>query len=322
MRNRERTAVAGFTGMMRELLDAGYGLNEAIGLIARNDISPLVAAIASQVAGEIRGGRGFTAALGTVRKAGGKAFFPDHYLALLSGAEKTGNLAAAFRAQDERLTEAREIRENFHAVLAYPVAVVFLSLAGTPALLWKALPLMGAGNASDPSLLATAVSGCVAAFAALLALAAAFSLVAYRLVGRVSDETLVFSRLAEFARAGLPVTEAIGPCLPFVGSRRFAAALIRLRRDLAGGKPLPRAFRDTGLFSAFVTDTMLVCGSTGSLVAVFERVRAHYAARDKRRRALVTRASEPVIIGITGVYLALTLEATVIPILTGMGGMF
>lgn len=164
------------------------------------------------------------------------------------------------------------------------------------------------------------MAGVAAALMVLLALALTFGFAAYRLTGRISDESLLFSRLSEYARAGLPVSEAIPPCLPFIGERRFAEALAALKCDIAAGKPLARAFRDTGLFPSFVTDMMLVSGSTGSLAQVFDQAGAYYANRDKKRRELAARISEPAAIGITGIYLAILLESTVIPMLTGMGG--
>lgn len=323
MRVRTRATVAQFTRMIHSLLEAGYGLNESVRLLSRNDVSPSVRDVSIRIADGIRKGQPFSTAISGVKTSSGKSVFSEDYISWLSGVERTGNLAAAFASLDSRLEEAREARERFVSVLVYPAFVVTVSLVGTAVILFKAVPYMRARSFLDSASLDSMVGGVMAALAVLISLASAFAYAAYRVIGRESGEALIFSRLTDFAREGLPVVDAIPACLRAIGDNQsLAVALMSIRRDISSGKPLVDAFRNTERFSSFVTDMMLIGTNTGDLASVFSRVGAHYAGRDRRRREFMLRLSEPVVIAITGIYLAIILESTVIPLMTSMGGFF
>jgi len=320
MNARDRAAAAQFTRMTHTLLESGYGLNEAIRLLSRNDLSPGVRGIAARIGEGIRKGYSLSASLAEVRGPGGSRPFGDDYISWVATAERTGNLGGAFASLNGKVEASASARKRLVSALAYPAFVIALSVAGTAILLLVVLPPFRARGFIDRATEVSMIRGIAAAFAALVALASGFATLAYRVLGRESGESLIFARFTDFARAGLPVPDAIPLSLRALGTNSLAAALVSVRRDIASGKALAAAFRDTGRFPAFVTDLMLIGADTGDLVSVFERARSYYAERDTARRELVLGASEPVSVAITGAYLAIVLESTVVPLLTAMGG--
>ncbi len=315
-----RGNVGRFTSMARSLLDSGYGLNDALRLLSRGDVSPGARDIAAALAAEIRRGRGFSQALAALRTPGGGRVFPEEYALRVAGGERSGDLAGAFARLDDGYSERKKARERLVSALVYPAFIVAVSGAGTVAVLARAVPYLLAMGYLDAASRSGIVSGLVAAWAALLVLSAAFSVAAWRLVGRASGESLAFAVLEDYAAAGLPLGDALLLCVRELGPTPLAAALAGIRRAVASGRPLALAFRDAGRFPASVTDLLLMGGESGDAGKMFAGAARHYAERDRRRREYALRASEPAAIAIVGVYLAIALESVVIPLLTGIGG--
>jgi len=319
VRGAQSRAVEGFTSAMRSLLGSGHSLGDSVRLLGGSGLSPSLREASRSVYEGLRRGRSFSRALAEARDRRGKRLFPGEYVAWFAGIEKTGNLSDAFAGIEDRLAERRKTRERLAQALSYPAFVIILSLSLTAAVFIKAIPWLAERNLTSvsPSSLAWSLGF---GLLVLSVLSLAFAAAAVRVLGGGPGEAWVFLRFAQFARSGIPLSEAIPFCAASVGNPRLERALGSVLRDLASGKRLAAAFRDTGFFPELVTDMLLVGAETGDPAAVFERAGAYYAERDQARRSRFLGACEPAALAVTGLYLAIVLESVVLPLLTGIGG--
>lgn len=306
--------------MMYSLLDSGYSLNESVILLARNDVSKPIRLISIQIAESIRKGFSFVSAITAVENTYGKPFFPPYYVSLISGVEQTGRIIQSFSKLTERLERKAALKEQFFLILVYPCFIIFLSVIASLFLLSTAIPYINKMGFFDENLTTSMMAGVFLALLILIIMSICFGLGAYFYIGKESSESVFFSILCDFTEAGLPVSHAIQTCISTIKDKKLAPAFVIIKNELAAGSSLVMSFRKTKMFPAFVTDLLNVGNDTGDLPEILKRVYKYYDNRDKKRRGFMFRVCEPVIIIITGIYLLILLNAVVLPLLTGFGG--
>lgn len=306
--------------MMFSLLDSGYSLNEAVILLSRNDVSKPVRLISIQISEYIRKGFSFVSAITAVENAYGKPIFPPYYVSLISGVEHTGRIIQSFSKLTERLERKAALQEQFFLILVYPCFIILLSIVASLFLLSTGIPYIIKMGFFDENLTASMTAGVFFALSIMIIMSFCFGLVIYFFIGQESSESIFFSILWDFSESGLPVSHAIQTCISTIKDKRMAPAFVLIKKELAAGSSLVSSFRKTKMFPDFVTDLLNVGNDTGDLSKVLKRVFNYYDNRDKKRRGLLLRVCEPVIIVITGVYLLVLLNAVVLPLLTAFGG--
>ena len=101
---------------------------------------------------------------------------------------------------------------------------------------------------------------------------------------------------------------------------KYEAALIKIKKSLAGGIAFPAAFGRIKYFPAYVRGWLQVAGLHGNLSGVCASIGNYYAGKDDKLRETAAKLIEPAVIIIVGVYVLIIMLTTILPILTHAGG--
>lgn len=118
----------------------------------------------------------------------------------------------------------------------------------------------------------------------------------------------------------MPVSESLPTCILEAGNSKAGVALVKIKKYISEGAKLESAFRQSGFFSSMVLDMIAVGCENANQGVLFGKIYSYYANKDLKNQTTIANAAEPVLIVITGVYLLILLQTTIVPIIAGMGG--
>ena len=134
--------------------------------------------------------------------------------------------------------------------------------------------------------------------------------------GRVSrQELVIFARqLAAFARAGIPLIEALGSIGAENASRLMQDTLRLVALDLQEGVPLSESMAGhTKVFPAFFVDLVRAGEVTGNLDEVLERAAEYLDRQDEASKKIRNALAYPAVIFVVAVAVVVVLVAFVLP---------
>lgn len=120
---------------LADLLGAGLSLDRALSLIASNQTHAGFRRVVDQLLEEVRGGGDLSTAVGKFRDVFGEVAGP-----MLKAGESTGNLAIIARRLGEYVERQRQFRSALITALAYPSALIAMSLLSGVVLLVYVIP--------------------------------------------------------------------------------------------------------------------------------------------------------------------------------------
>lgn len=115
-------ALSLFAEQLAELLGAGLTLEQALALLAAQDVGAQQSRLAERLLQRIRTGQSLSVALGQEEN------IPAAFSGIVAGAERSGSLASGFSTVANYLDRQRETARRVRSALAYPVVVLFVTL--------------------------------------------------------------------------------------------------------------------------------------------------------------------------------------------------
>jgi type II secretory pathway component PulF len=250
------------------------------------------------------------------------ASFSGEDISLLLCAEETGNYGETFRFLADMYAKRNEAKSKFFLCAVYPVCVVLLA-AGTTVLLTAyadtLFPLAGE-LLKDGNFLLSMRRGVAAACIFLAGSFGGCIFAAFKIM-RYSPLYVVFSLLEFLTGAGIDVYQAIGSAVSgAVKDEKLTAALIRVKDSMNSGISMEKAFAGENIFrrEIFFLEAASVDGSAEKAFSLCAR---RIEKERLRNEQMFLRTAEPAMLLAAGVYIALLLRCTVMPLMTNYGGL-
>lgn len=305
-----------FSKELSVLLAAGIPLLEAVVTLREKEDQPATAAALAAVEQRLQAGEPFSAALSVRPEA-----FDALFIAVVSSAERTGQLQDALRAHADYLAWVETLRDRLVSASVYPLLLLFAGAAVVLFLLIYVVPRFAGlldgidGDVPAASRVLLSIgqwigahpwSSAAAALALLAAPWAAWQLpgVRERLLGLAWSVPLLAARLRLLALARLyrTLSMLLDAGVPAVAALRTARGVIapHLRAALdaatAGveqGQRLSEALLAQGLTTPVSVRMVRVGERSGSVGAMFGEAAAFYDEELTRLTELVTRLISP-----------------------------
>jgi general secretion pathway protein F len=341
-RGTERFPVALFGQELRVLLAAGLPLVEAIDTLAEKERRPEFRTLLAQIAGVLREGRPFSAALGEFPQA-----FPALFVATVRAAERTSDLAPALARYVAYAHQLEAIRKRVLHASIYPL--LLLGVGGMVALflLFYVVPRFGRiyeergadlpffsrillswGQAVDAhGLIVLAVVACVV-IAGLRFFRAAKTRIVNALwrLPAIGERMKVY-QLARFyrtigmlLRGGMPMVSALGMGAellhPLLRERLVAAS-----RAISEGRAVSQSMEAAGLTTPVALRMLAVGEKSGNMGEMMEQVAVFHDEELARWVDWFTRLFEPLLMAAIGLVIGAIVILMYMPIFELAGGL-
>lgn len=271
--------------------------------------------------------------------------FQEIVISMVQIGETSGSLDQMLTDASAYLQRVDDIRSATKRALIYPAFTIFMLMLTSMFWLTMVVPkLANVYKTMDIELpVATRVligmsdfvaDGWVWGFVGAAIFAAAFALArqqrgirhmldrilwgmpAFGTVVRNAQEAFFFQYLALVYRAGIPVTSAIASLVNTTENRFFRSRLERIPENLRTGVSLRESFERCKIFQPLDIRMISIGEQTGALDTQLVKLAAIYMTRVQAAVELLTKAIEPMLMLITGVFFAFFVVAMLGPIYT------
>ncbi len=333
-----RSALPAIVRQLAIMIRAGLDLSTALETLSRGASRPEVRQLVQSLHEQVERGVSFARALEERRD-----IFPPVLIASVAAAEASGTLAPALERAATALEEERRLRRSVLGMLAYPIALVVLSILVLTALLIFVLPRFEDifDSAGVPLPWTTAfLLACSNALTAhplmVLGAAAIAGLAGYFLVSspggrRWLRQRLLYSpalgevlRNIELGRllhgigtmldCGVPLLEALDLAGRTTSYEDFRELTGRLRESALKGQGLAQPLRTSPLVPLEVAEMAATAERTGSLAWVLQFVGKQYQEAAEARLKVLVRLAEPVLILCLGGLVAIIVASVMLPL--------
>lgn len=243
------------------------------------------------------------------------------YFSMLEASEKTGTLIPVLQNICKDIESNQSTRSRLVGTLCYPSAVILLACIGTLFLVFKGIPIMEQQGFIEKEDVANMLGHIAFSFLILICLGASFIWFYLYLMQKESVNSRLFFMLHLLTTAGIPLDNALSYCLPVIRQTKARKAIVHAKEQILEGKTLSAACENTNFFPKTLITWLVIAGKQGSAQEIFKKIALFYGKQDETRKDRIQRFCEPVIILITGIYIAILLEGTVLPLLTNFGGL-
>lgn len=298
--------LASFTREFATLNAAEIPLDDALRIVAEQQASPAMQAIATELLAEVLNG-------GTLSDAMQKhsRIFPADYLSVVRAGEIGGTLAQVFEELADLLDRRMEIRARTQSSLIYPAVLVVLTLVSLAIIVGGLIPSIAPVFAESGKPMPTSIGVLVALqtrwveISALVILVIVGTTMSAAFALRRPDVRLAFDRFklrvpslgplvlhhetARFARtlgtllkAGVPLLQAASSARGVVGNSHLAAGLDRAIESIREGAALHHALKGEADLPALALRMISVGEEGGKLDRMLLRVAAMFEQQAQR----------------------------------------
>ena len=339
-RGRVRTGdVAVLSRQLAALTRAGVPVLQALGIVADGTDRPVLARLVRALRTDVSAGDSIATALGRHPE-----HFDDLFRNLVEAGERSGTLPAMLDRIATYQEKAETLRRKVRKALIYPAAVLCVAGAVSGILLVKVVPQFEQIFAGFGAELPASTQGVIAlsefvrdrwvamvggglaavlgvrgvrrrsrALRALLDRASLRLPVFGRLIGRSSVARCTRTLSTTFG-AGVPLVDALESVARAAGNGVFEAAVERVREEVATGRQLHAAMRDTGVFPDDVVGMVAVGEESGTLDDMLARSAAWYEEQVDDAVDTIASLVEPMFMAVLGVLVGGLIVAMYLPI--------
>jgi type IV pilus assembly protein PilC len=334
-----------FTRSLSALLKAHIPLVQALELLEHGETNPRMRYILKSIQHDVKTGIPLAHAC---RKH--PRYFTALFCHIVYVGERSGSLTLLLNQLASHREAEGRMQKKIRAAMTYPLAILSVACCVTLGLLLFVVPQFQTLFASFDATLPQATLSLIWLSHALkndgLILFALILIAAYgcrylhartHKIASICDDLKLripllgnISRLAMFSRitqtlsillsAGLPLVDAIGVCANLAANRRYTQSLLTIQTQLTEGHPLQRAFEDTGLYPAMMTQLMGMGEASGKLESMLKHLAEQQ--RDALEHAMQTFSGlfEPCLMALLGLWVGGLIVALYLPIFQ-LGGL-
>ncbi len=333
-----RRAVPAIVRQLAIMVRAGLDLSTALATLSRGVNRPEVRRLVQTLHDQVERGISFARALEEHPH-----IFPPVLIASVAAAEASGSLAPAMERAATALEEERRLRSSVLGMLAYPAALVLLSIVVLTALMVFVLPRFEEIFDSAGVPLPWTTSALLACSRALtgyplivLAVVGAIGVGAYLLISsprgkaRLKKQLLrapalgpvlchlelgrLLYSLGTMLDCGVPLLEALDLAGRTSTSPDFHELTGQLKESALKGQGLAQPLRTSALVPPEVAEMAATAERTGSLAWVLQFVGKQYQEAAEARMKVLVRLAEPVLILSLGGMVAIIVASVMLPL--------
>jgi len=289
-----------YSRQLSVLIDAELPLIQGLNILAEQTKNKYFKRVITTVREDVEAGSTLNQAKRKFPKA-----FDDLYCNLVASGEQSGSLDIMLRRLSDFIEKVVKLRAKVKQAMVYPTAIVSFSIVVAIFLLWKVIPIFAniflELGAELPGLTASviALSRFVQKYIifiviGLIALVIAFSRFRKTPQGRVIVDRFILripvfgnlmrkvalSRitrtLSTLVSGGVPMLESLRITSSTAGNVILESAMMQARQQVAEGKSLTDAFKETGQFPFMMTQMVSVGEATGTLDEMLTKLADFY----------------------------------------------
>ncbi len=336
--------VASVIRQLSILIRAGVPLVESLEGLAAQTKSPMLRSCLGQVTLDVSQGSGLSEAFSRH-----PSVFPNLAVEMARIAEAGGNLAQSMERLADHMESGAEITRKVKSALAYPIVVIFISMATVLAMVTFILPrfmkLFEQMNAELPwttSVLisiSNAITGQWYIFIVVIA-GSIYACKAYArsaggrrtldtlalklpIVGDIVNKIVlsrVVATMATLLSSGVPMVQALETSASAANNEYVKDALLKASRDVAEGNATSQSLMATGVFPPLVLQMVASGEKTGELPSMLDYVCALYGRETDAKVKSLTSIIEPIMIVILGIIVGFIAMSVIVPIYSLVGG--
>ncbi len=307
-----------FTMNLTELLESGVPLAKAMRVMESMSAGPEdVKRGCCEIRQELMCGAKLSFALSVCSSL----HFDQWYLAFINAAQESGNITETLKFLCGILTEQKKAGEKFISAALYPLGVSIMAavLSLASALFFTKITPGSSGFAQafqswllGALFMFMAVCGCIFVLKKILEPDSCVSL---------------FKALSFLTESGIPIVQAIESSIPVIYGRNILVEVMtEIKRGLLNGEKVSECFgfclEKAGFTyeSKILSSNLALCETTGSDSAFSKSAQILEKRREKLRKR-VLGMEQPVLLSMTALYMIIVLKSTLLPFLTGFGGL-
>lgn len=311
-----------FSRQMHTLTRAGVPIVRAIRGLAETHDKPVMARALSDLVAGLESGHDLASSLGRHPK-----LFPPLFVSLVRVGEQTGNLDAALLQLAQYLELDKEIQDQVHAALRYPVIVMVAITVAIVILNLFVIPTFASVFASFktqlplPTQILIASSQFFVRYWPYLLGATVLTAIGIRhylrsptgsawwdrqvvrlpIIGHIVHKALLARFSRSFAlcfKAGVPLIQALTIIAKAVDNQYIGGLVLGMRDGIQRGDSMTRVATATGIFTPMVLQMIAVGEETGALDELLLEVAMYYEREVAYETKGLTTAIEPILTGI------------------------
>ena len=330
-------ALAVFSRQFATMIDSGLTLLRALGVLAEQTESPILAEVLRSVRLDVEQGSSLSQALARHPKT-----FPRIYVAMVKAGETGGGLDRVLVQLADTLEKQVGLQRKIKSAMAYPVGVLCLVFLILAAMLLFVVPTFKSmytslgGTLPLPTRLLIKASNAAVILVPLAVLVGIGGLFAFRramqtergriiwdsfklrvpLFGKLVHQTAL-ARMARtmssLIRSGVPLIECLEITKDTSGNTVVAGALSDVQDGVRGGDAIARRLANHPVVPPMVTQMVAVGEESGSVDTMFEKVALFYESRVEALVNTLTSLLEPILVVILGGIVGSTVISLYLP---------
>ncbi len=316
--------LAVYSRQLSVLIDAELPLMQSLNILAEQTKNKYFKRVITSVREDVEAGSTLNQAKRKFPKA-----FDDLYCNLVASGEQSGSLDIMLRRLSEYIEKTVKLRSKVKQAMIYPSAIVVFAILVAIFLLWKVIPVFASIfielGAELPMLTVVVISlsnfvqkNIVFIFLGLIGLVVGFRYFRKTEQGRwATDRWLLkiplfgellrkvaISRitrtLSTLVSGGVPMLEALRITSSTAGNVILQSAVMGCRQQVAEGKSLTDAFKETGQFPFMLTQMVSVGEATGTLDEMLSKLADFYDEEVDAAVASLLSIMEPLLMILVG----------------------
>ena len=331
--------IAILTRQLATMLKAGIPVVQALDILGKGATNPKLQSLIISIRTDIESGVNFSDALRKHPK-----YFNELFANLVAAGEQSGSLDNMLARIATYREKTESLKGKIKKALFYPTAIIIVAFLITAALLIFVVPQFeqvfqsfGAElpvptqiviNLSEVFqkywyIIFMAIAGAIAVLRHLKLHSKKFAYGVDKLLLRLPIIGIILTKatVARFARtlattfaAGLPLVDALQAVAGASGNILYAEATLRIREEVATGKQIQLAVKETNLFPAMVVQMIAIGEESGSLEFMLSKVADFYEEEVDNAVDSLSSLLEPVIMVLLGVIIGGLVISMYLPI--------
>lgn len=329
--------IARFTRQFAVMNSAGLALLNALQVLEEQSENPAMREVVRRLAASVSGGTNLSQAMALHPKV-----FSKLYVHMVAAGEAGGALESVLNRLAEYQEANERLKRKVKGAMTYPVIVMIVAIAVVTVLMTLVVPkfaeIFAAGGQELPGptaavmfisnilrdyflVLFILVIGVIVGFVqALKVPQGRYAFDNFKTKAPLIKDLEIKSAISRFSRtigtllnSGVSIMDALEVTAKTSGNVVIEKAIMRIREQIAGGKPMAEPMKEVGIFPGMVVQMVAVGEKTGGLGGMLTKVADFYDEEVDAAVEALTSMIEPLIIVFLGIVIGFILIAMYMP---------
>lgn len=329
--------IARFTRQFAVMNSAGLALLNALQVLEEQSENPAMREVVRRLAASVSGGTNLSQAMALHPKV-----FTKLYVHMVAAGEAGGALESVLNRLAEYQESNERLKRKVKGAMTYPMIVMIVAIAVVTVLMTLVVPkfaeifAQGGQALPGPTAAVMFISNMLRDYFLLLIILLVGLIVGFVQALKVPQGRWAFdnfktkaplikdleikSAISRFSRtigtllnSGVSIMDALEVTAKTSGNVVIEKAIMRIREQIAGGKPMAEPMKEVGIFPGMVVQMVAVGEKTGGLGGMLTKVADFYDEEVDAAVEALTSMIEPLIIVFLGVVIGFILIAMYMP---------